>query len=376
MSRRVTRRELLAGITAAGAAGTLSGVGTAALLVDRETLAASVASGRVELQIDIGSGPVDATGGPVSLPLPALEAGGSESTTFSLLVPEQAGANPVYLWLRAGCGAETTLGSFLRLTVSRADGAGETLFDGTLNAFLAAFEAGIPLDASGTAVEAGQQSCIHPGTEVELRVDYELSTGYIGDEEASVLLDAVAVQCRHVDAGTPPAAFAAPLGLADCAPACSCCTLVSKYEIENDRLVAGEYAFTEGSSAYRLTVADVVTNGDGEPIAAEFGVVLADDPGTQLERCRLLAKSARNVYEDTDSDGVVSTNGQSISHITVGICTAKVDGEDGPECPENLVRDPSLGNVDSPGDDDDAGGNGNGHGSGNSNGNGNAKGGR
>ena len=348
MSRRVTRRELLAGITAAGAAGTLSGVGTAALLVDRETLAATVASGSVDLQIDVGNGPVDATGGPVSLPLPALEAGERDSAEFSLLVPERQGANPVYLWLRAGCGAETTLGPFLRLTLSRADGAGETLFDGPLSAFFAAFEAGVPLDASGAAVEAGTQDCVEPGTELTLRVEYELSEGYVGAEEASVLLEAVAVQCRHVDPGTPPAAFSVPLGLEDCAPDCPCCTLVGKYEIEDDTLVAGEYPFTEGSSEYLLTVSDVVTNGDGEPIAAAFGVVLADDPGTALDSCRLVAKSATVVYEDADGDGVVRTNGQSISHVTVGICTATVERDGEAVCPDDLVRDPSLGNAGPP----------------------------
>lgn len=344
MSRRVTRRELLAGITAAGAAGTLSGVGTAALMADRETLAASVTSGQVDLQLDLGAGPVDATGGPVSLPLPTLDAGESDSAEFSLLVPERQGANPVYLWLRAGCGAETTLGPFLRLTLSYADGAGETLFDGTLSEFFAAFKAGVPLDASGAALHAGTQDCVEPGTELRLRVDYELSEGYIGAEEASVLLEAAAVQCRHVDAGTVPAAFSVPLGLEECAPDCPCCTLVGKYEIEDDTLVAGQYPFTEGSSAYLLTVSDVVTNEDGEPIAAAFGVVLADDPGTTLDRCRLVAKSATRVYEDADGDGVVSTDGQSISHVTVGICTATVEGDGGAVCPDNLVRDPSLGN--------------------------------
>ena len=110
MSRRVTRRELLAGITAAGAAGTLSGVGTAALLVDRETLAASAAAGSVDLKIDLGNGPVDATGGPLALELSELRAGERDTTSFSLTVPQTGGANPVYLWLRAGCSAATTLG--------------------------------------------------------------------------------------------------------------------------------------------------------------------------------------------------------------------------------------------------------------------------
>lgn len=342
MSRRVTRRELLAGITAAGAAGTLSGVGTAALLVDRETLAASAAAGSVDIQFDLGNGPVDATGGAVALPLPGLDAGESGRTTVSLLLPDTDTANPAYLWLRAACGAETTLGPYLRLTVSRADGDGATLFDGTLTEFDAAFGAGVPLDASGAAVAPGAQTCVDPGSEIQLDVRYELSDGYIGEETASILLQAAAVQCRHVEATTRPPAFDSPLGLESCVPACPCCTLVGKYEIEDDTLVAGQYAFTEGSSAYLLDVSNVVTNDDGEPQAGAFGVVLADDPSTSLELCRLVAKAGPNVFVDEDDDGVVSTDGQSISHVTVGICTAQVLVDGALTCPENLVTDPSL----------------------------------
>ena len=344
MSRHVTRRELLAGITAAGAAGTLSGVGTTALLVDRETLAASATAGQVDLQYDLGEGPVDATGGAISLPLEGLAAGDRDTALLSLVLPDTEGANPAYLWLRAACGAETTLGPYLRLTVSRADGDGATLFDGTLTEFFAAFAAGVPLDASGAAHAPGDQSCVDPGTELQLRVVYELSEGYIGDETASILLQAAAVQCRHVEATTRPPAFDVPLGLEDCGPDCPCCTLVGKYEIEDDTLAAGQYQFTEGASAYLLDVSNVVTNDDGEPQAAEFAVVLADDPSTELELCRLVAKAGPNVFVDEDDDGVVSTDGQSISHVTLGICTAQVlvDGE--LTCPENLVSDPSLGN--------------------------------
>ena len=127
--RPVTRREVLAGITAAGTAGAVSGVGTAAMLADRETLANAVASGRVELRVDAGDGPTDAVDGPIALPFPALSPGDAGHVDLSLLVPDEDGVNPAYLWVRAGCAGPSSLVDALRLSVTHATGAGETLFE-------------------------------------------------------------------------------------------------------------------------------------------------------------------------------------------------------------------------------------------------------
>jgi hypothetical protein len=368
MSRRISRRELLAGITAAGAAGTLSGVGTAALLVDRETLAASATSGRVDLQIDTGDGPVDAMSSPIELDLPALEAGAGGSTTLSLLVPDTSGSNPAYLWLRAGCGLETTLGPHLRLSVSRTDGAGGHLFEGTLTEFFAVFAAGVPLDSSGDTVAVGHQDCVQPGSTLELLIEYELSPAYVGAETLSILLEAAAVQCRHVSPTTRPPEFGAALGRSDCVPDCPCCPLIGKYEVVNDTLGSGSYRFTEGSSAYQLTVSNVETNGDGEPVAAEFGVIPADGTSDPLDVCVVHVKSATDVftYRDEETDSAVGTTGKSISHVTVGICSVEVFVDDGRRCPEDLISDPSLGTPGNGGGGD----NGNSNDDGNNNGSG------
>jgi hypothetical protein len=341
----VTRRQLLAGITAAGAAGTLSGVGTAALLVDRETLAASVESGRVELRVDAGSGSIDAVGGPVELPVPALEAGDSGSIEFAFTVPGEAGVNPAYLWLRVGCGAASGLGDQLSVTLSRRDGLAGTLYDGDLAGLIDVVGGGVPLDPSGAAVSAGEQDCFEPGTTAALELAYELSPSYVGSETTSILLEGAAVQCRRVDPSERPPAFGVPLGVADCAAEapCDCCQLVGKYETVGDSLAPGVYDFTEGTEEYRLSVTDVQTNGGGEPTAARFRVVLADDPTAEVDHCLVLVKSGKGPQSSTDvfsyegdaAQGVVGTDGQSISHVVVGTCAARVDGE----CPPDLVPD-------------------------------------
>lgn len=352
--RPVTRREVLAGITAAGTAGAVSGVGTAAMLADRETLANAVASGRVELRVDAGDGPTDAVDGPIALPFPALSPGDAGHVDLSLLVPDEDGVNPAYLWVRAGCAGPSSLVDALRLSVTHATGAGETLFEGTYGAFLHAFRDGVPLDASGRDRPAGSQSCLDPGTTVPLAVGYELADDYVGDETATILLEAVAVQCRRVDAAARPPAFDTPLGVADCeaegeAP-CDCCLRVGKYELNGtNELDEGTVPFTEGSDAYLLTVADVEENGDGEATAARFGIVLASEPSTAVDVCRIEVKTGGGrdgtdvfVYVDEETDGVVGTDGKGISHVTVSVCAPRVDDGDGPRCPEDLLRDPSL----------------------------------
>ncbi|WP_435114989.1 hypothetical protein [Halolamina sp. C58] len=338
----VTRRQLLAGITAAGAAGTLSGVGTAALLVDRETLAASVESGRVELRVDTGDGPTDAVGGPVELPFPALDAGDAGSVALSFVVPDEPGVNPAYLWLRAGCGSASGLGDQLAVTLSRTDGAAETLYDGDLAGLIDALSAGIPLDPSGAAAVPGGQDCLAPGTTVALELAYALSTGYVGSTSTSLLIEGAAIQCRRVDPTTPPAAFAIPLGVADCTAAadCACPTLVGKYDLPGSgSLIPGLYQFTDGSDDYRLVVSDVETKDGGEAVAARFRVVLAADPTVTVPLDRVLLKAATDVfvYEGDAALGVIGTDGHGISNVTVGVCLPAVDGD----CPDDFVSEPN-----------------------------------
>jgi len=344
----VTRRQLLAGITAAGAAGTLSGVGTAALLTDRETLAGSVEGGRVELRVDTGTGPTDAVGGPIELPFPALDAGDAGIVAFAFDVPDEAAVNPAYLWLRVGCGATSGLGDQLAVTLSRVDGRAATLYDGDLAGLLDALGDGVPLDATGAVVVAGEQGCVPPGTTAHLELAYELSPTYVGSEATRLLIEGAAVQCRRVDPSQRPPAFAVPLGGADCAAVteCTCCPLVGKYEIEGNTLVPGLYDFTEGTTEHRLSVTDVVTNDDGEPIAARFRVVLVDDPTTVVNPCQVIVKAGRGPeadadvfrYEDDAALAVVGTDRYAISHVTVGVCRPAVDGD----CPADLVSEPRV----------------------------------
>jgi len=355
--RRVTRREVLAGITAAGAAGAVSGVGTAAMLVDRETLANGAAAGRVELLVDVGDGATNATDGPIAVPVPSLEPGDTATVDLSLLVPAEAGVNPAYLWVRAGCAAPSSLVDALRLSLVYADGAGEQLFEGTYGELLSAFRDGVPLDASGRDLPAGSQSCLAPGTAVHLTIDYELPDDYVGEGTATTLIEAIAVQCRRVDPAERPVAFDAPLGLADCTTEppndhdpCPCCVRIGKYELNGaNELTPGQYAFTEGAETYLLTVDDVEENGDGEAIAARFGVVLADDPSTAVDVCRIEVKSGGGggstpvfIADGEATDDVVGTDGKGISHVTVSICAAHVERDGGQSCPDDLIRDPSL----------------------------------
>jgi hypothetical protein len=321
---------VLAGVAASGAAGTLSGVGTAAFLRDRETLAASVTAGSVELLVgtDTDGGATTPVDGPVQVPLEALDAGESAVASVAFAVPDRDGVNPAHLWLRGFCASSSRIARYLDLTVT-VEETGERLFDGTLADF------GTELGA-GRRVDGPTDACVAPGESVTIRIEYALLVGYVGTESADVVLEAVAVQCRHSDAPVDP--FAGDDAGVDClAEGCDCCTLVGKLEVENDRLTPGTYEFAEGSSAYRVVVSDVVTNGDGEPEAARFEVVLSDDESVSADLCELRVKSARDVFEFVDeaTDGVVGTDGKAISNVTFWICTPYLaDGS----CAEGLLE--------------------------------------
>jgi hypothetical protein len=321
---------VLAGVAASGAAGTLSGVGTAAFLRDGETLAATVTAGSVELLVGTGRGdgataPVD---GPVSVPLETLRAGESAVAYVTFAVPEGDGVNPAHLWLRGACASSSRIARYLALTVT-VEETGETLFEGTLATF------GTALGA-GRRVDGPTEACVAPGETVTLRVEYALLVGYVGTESADVVVEAVAVQCRHSDSPATPFGDG-DFGVDCLAAECDCCTLVGKLEIGDDRLDPGTYDFTEGSSAYRVVVSDVETNGDGEPWAARFDIVLAADESVSLDLCAVRVKSSTDVYAFTDgeTEGVVGTDGKAMSNVTFGVCTASLsDGS----CPADLVK--------------------------------------
>jgi predicted ribosomally synthesized peptide with SipW-like signal peptide len=359
MTVPVSRRRVLAGLVAAGAAGALSGVGTAALLRDSETFAATVAAGRVELRVGTGAGAAatDPVDGPVTLSIPALDAGQSGVAHVTFATPDERGVNPAYLWLRGACLGASYLADYLTLTVSYADESGAAttqLFEGSLREFGDHFGAGRPLDPDGVAADAGEQAPVDPGESVSLRVDYALASGYFGSEAVSLVLEGLAVQARGVDATDNP--FGDREAGTCGTPACDCCVLVGKLDVEeggqngmgDEYLPAGVYSFTAGSSAYRLHVSDPVAGDGGKTVGARFDLRLASDPTVTVDVCSVWLKAGPSYTEygptaatDTGgydvgaADGVLTTaDGKGLSHVLVGVCTPT--GNDG-DCPTDLV---------------------------------------
>ena len=214
----LSRRQLLAAMTAVGATGGLVGASTGAGLFDREHLGGRFVAGVVDLAIrhSVNGGPEQYTDGrTVSLDLGELEPGSENggSAALHLLLPETgtdtAPNNPAYPWFRPSCiDASGRLVDDLRVELEYVDCAtGDVeavLFPwGSLREFVETFREGFALDGRSRPNRTpGNQACLDG--RVCLRLDYYLASGFEGRGAAQVDIDFVAVQCRNHDGTENP----------------------------------------------------------------------------------------------------------------------------------------------------------------------------
>lgn len=364
----VSRRRVLAALAATGGVGgfvwTASGSGTTAVLRDDEKFEAALTAGTVDLTIEyeILAGPGADTAerygivdGPrVQIPIETLGAGGMSGRTlftFSLPQRSQAVNNPAALWLATDCPAPaaTDLGEALQLDLSYADcetGAQlDPIASGSLREVATALRGGRRIDGDPTTRGV---DCLTD--RVCLLAEYELAD-YIGSETVDLPLWASATQCRHT---TPTNPFAGT-DTDPCLPAedCTCCRTLGKVQLEsgnqpgigNSRIEPGVYAFTEGSSEYKLDVYQTVDKDDSaETIGVAFRlqsqsshnetvpplctVWVKGGPGAKSYDRNDSTRTDTAELTGSDANGIVyAPDGTAISYILVCICTNDLEAD-------------------------------------------------
>lgn len=340
----MSRRQLLAGMTAVGATGGFVGLSTGANLIDRERLAGSITAGLVDLEVDwrVLMGPdAGATGSSdavVEIPINAAP-GETGTARLDLSLPGDAN-NPSYLWLRSDCPSPpaTALGEQLDLTLSYADAtgvaSGDPIATGSFRQVLSDLRNGIALDGSSDpATGAGSQACLDGGDTLSLRLEWTLSAAYIGSESTSATLAFVATQCRNSDGATNPFGNVTTPA---CPPGeiCESCEYLGKLNLEDDdRAGIGDsyvesgqfYPFDEGATDYGILVVDteekVETNEAGaterETVAIEF-VVLGPDDET-LAPCTVKVKSGTETEQYDRIEGTVPASSRDLEGSSDGL---------------------------------------------------------
>lgn len=383
----ISRRQLLAGLGAVGVAGTFGGAVTGAFNADRETLAARLTTGRVDLVVDwtayddedgeIASGRSENV---VSVPFEGLVPGDTGYVELSAVLPDErceegAGpvpSNPAYLWLGGACPtpAGTVLAEELAVTLSylSPDGrVGDALFRGSLRGLGDALSAGLSLsarrDVGGDPAEA---SPLVPCEPLGFRLDWQLSPAYFGAESTRLDLVALARQTRHVGNANPFDAVEPCAG-----PDCDCCVAVGKVEFEDELAGAGTYRFgdsgtdwaSEGLAEYQLVVSDTVekTENDSRSTVGLSVCVegVGDVPDPLLCAVEVKGGAVGSVTYTTDEGTLPGGNCSGriyapakvdepatagefygVSYVRVSICRPR-DAEG--ECPVDLVRSASRG---------------------------------
>jgi hypothetical protein len=369
----LSRRELLAALSAVGAGGALVGVGTGAVLRDRTTMGSLFTTGAFDLEVEWkllagnDAGTAGFGAGTFELDVGGLSPGerGAALLSFSLPAVEDGTNNPGYAWLRAFCPqpAGTLLAESLHVTLSYANcvtEAAETGIDGadgSLREVANALRNGVPLDAAGTNADPGEQACLAVDDPLCLRLDWRLDDDYVGTETATVAFEVVGTQCRSHDGTEDP--FAG-VDRPECPVACRCCAFLGKLDLDpsetdqpgigDSSIEPGTYTFTEGSSEYVLVVPEpsgggpttVDKDGGTETVAVEFEVRDADgDDHPTLCRVDVKGSTGLERYETLDGNatggllyaplqsgsGDAPDDYYAISHLTVYACSPDPDCE-------------------------------------------------
>jgi hypothetical protein len=280
----LSRRQLLAAMTAVGATGGFVGLSTGASLFDRERFDGTFVTGIVDLVVASsvnGASERFVDGDRFTLDLGELEPGDEGQVDLRLLLPETGNEaspnNPAYPWFRPSCiAASGTLVDDLRMTLRYVDCAtgdiGAVVVPwSSLREFVETFREGFALDGrSRPNRQPGNQACLDDP--VCLRLDYYLASDFEGkDAAAQVDIDFVATQCRNHTgeenpfAGTPGRLCDAPgyhgisfVEVYADRDGDGGCDYIGKLELDDD------YAATCGVDL------DVAGNNDTEPIGENY----------------------------------------------------------------------------------------------------------
>lgn len=347
----LSRRRVLAALATVGAAGSISGFGTGAVLSDRERGDNAIAAGALDLTVDfeVLDGPRGPRGSAVHadgssrvlLPIPALDRGDAGAVLVTLALPPLEGTvnNPAYVWLRSVCPDPTsTLPDHLAVSLwyadcetgARLDGGQLTPSGATLREVAEALLDGVPLDGAGRAGTApGSQACL--ADELCLRVEYELDETYVGDQTAALALDFVAVQCRHDDGRAspfPPAAVDAcdPPEQRPKLPAISYVEVTFRDadgtrtgKIEDAHAFApGTYPLAADPAVDLVVLSTFPTAGEAQYVSFALDAPDGDDP--DILKVVVKSGSGANVYYAADEGVPCIAGAETKSHTDTEVC--------------------------------------------------------
>lgn len=213
--RGIARRKVLTAVAGAGGFGLASGVGTAALLSDRESFGGLFGTGSLELAVSWADGEVDGGsvtpegGRNVRAVIEEGDRSGSALLQVSLPGPEN---NPAHVWFRPTCPSDPALADELELSIrySDADGSeGDFVRDAT-GTEIEGVALGTLAERKGSKLQFGGTPCLAADVVRYLLVEWEYTGDGTGSGDAPEFdLAFSAEQCRNNDSprnpyGDPP----------------------------------------------------------------------------------------------------------------------------------------------------------------------------
>ncbi|MEF8800149.1 MAG: hypothetical protein V5A38_14235 [Halolamina sp.] len=295
-TRDIDRRRLLAAVATLGSAGALGGFGTHAVLADAEPYEATLATGRLDLEVSWATDDGDSgtSDGPVSFELQLTPENDNGSAAIEVDLPQDGDRNnPAYIWLRSFCPTPVSkLGAALAVELWYADATGarvgtEPIASGSLNEVAETLRSGVLIDGDSDP-STGEQRCLDTtdGDVLSLRFDWDLADSYEGDDAATTAaFEFAAVQCRYGDptanpfppASTepcdeppveqPPRYGVSNLTVWICDPAQDGCVCVELGKLEDVTFLPGTYDFPDRDgvpTGYDLVItAAAVKDDDG-----------------------------------------------------------------------------------------------------------------
>ncbi|MGM0590716.1 MAG: hypothetical protein ACQETI_03640 [Halobacteriota archaeon] len=217
----LTRRKLLLGLTTAGVAGAMTGVGTASMFRDVESFGRNrLQTGALDLLVTCDSGDCQTSSqGALNLDVGSLGPDNqSETASFSIELPETVGAidgpevpnNPACPWIRLGCPEPTDIEVLSAVSTTLVyvapDGSRTTVFDGTLLEL--AFDDHLLVGDRIPGV-----GCLDPGDVATFELTWSLDPTGLKPEatQLSVTYYFAAIQRRHTDPHENPWGLTDPL---------------------------------------------------------------------------------------------------------------------------------------------------------------------
>lgn len=321
----VSRRGLLLGLTAAGAAGSLIGVGTAAFMRDRIDIPGNRFTAG---ELDISGEWVDGDDA-VSLDLTGIAAGETRAGTVEVALT----GNPAWLWFGSTCpnpeaGIEDAL--YAQVYVDEdCDGSRTPLF-----ADATTLREVLEVLSDGTMLTTGP---MQPGGAVCLEFRVTMPSDLNGVKRNDLSGDTVRVEFSFLaEQQRHNADFTNPFAGTDCGgtvtPGGDCvCTVLGRYEIPQDEAIAvgDELVLVDGedeATAYSLRV-DAVTRADDADDGSELVGVAATLVGPESRLvCAVDVKAGQTTDTLVVSPPAASFevdplgNGQALSTLVVSVC--------------------------------------------------------